>query len=96
MSRPRPATLRDIDEAALALPDVVRDPPSGGRPSFAVRGRTFAFARTPHKDAFDPETGEAVSSSGVRPVRSATQRVPGPYAVSSGSRVMSEVSPWLG
>lgn len=58
MSRSRAATLRDVDEAALALPEVVRDPPSGGRPSFSVRGRTFCFARGPRKDAFDPETGE--------------------------------------
>ena len=58
MARSRPARLRDIDEAAAALPEVTRDPPSGGRPSFAVRGRTFAFARGPRKDAFDPETGE--------------------------------------
>lgn len=58
MVRSRPATLRDIDEVALALPEVTRDPPSGGRPTFQVRGRTFAFARGPRKDAFDPETGE--------------------------------------
>lgn len=58
MVRSRKATLRDIDEAALALPEVTRDPPSGGRPAYQVRGRTFAFARGPRKDAFDPETGE--------------------------------------
>lgn len=58
MARSRPARLSDIDEAAAALPEVTRDPPSGGRPSFQVRGKTFAFARGPRKDAFDPETGE--------------------------------------
>ena len=58
MSRPRPATLHDIDEAALALPEVTRDPETGGRPSYAVHGRTFAFARGPRKDAYDPRTGE--------------------------------------
>lgn len=58
MVRSRKATLRDIDEAALALPEVTRDPPSGGRPAYQVRGRTFAFARGPRKDAFDPATGE--------------------------------------
>jgi hypothetical protein len=57
MVRSRPATLRDVDEAALALPEVTRDPPTGGRPSFQVHGKTFAFARGPHKDAFDPATG---------------------------------------
>ena len=54
----RTATLPDIDEAALALPEVTRDPPTGGRPGYQVRGKTFAFARGPRKDAFDPETGE--------------------------------------
>lgn len=58
MSRPRAATLRDIDEAALALPEVTREPASGGRPAYAVHGATFAFAREPRKDAHDPQTGE--------------------------------------
>jgi hypothetical protein len=58
MARSRKARLTDIDEIALALPEVTRDPRSGGRPSFAVRGKTFAFARGPHKDAYDPTTGE--------------------------------------
>ena len=58
MVRSRRARLTDLDEIALALPEVTRDPPEGGRPAYAVRGRTFAFARGPRKDAFDPETGE--------------------------------------
>ena len=58
MARSRKARLADIDEIALGLPEVTRDPPSGGRPAYAIRGRTFAFARGPRKDAFDPETGE--------------------------------------
>jgi hypothetical protein len=58
MARSRKARLTDIDEIALALPDVTRDPPNGGRPTFAVRGKTFAFARGPRKDAYDPMTGE--------------------------------------
>lgn len=58
MSRPRRARLADIEAAALALPEVVREPETGGRPSFSVRGKTFAFARGPRKDALDPHTGE--------------------------------------
>ena len=58
MARSRRATLRDLDEAALALPEVTRDPPTGGRPSFQVHGKTFTFARGPRKDALDPQTGE--------------------------------------
>jgi hypothetical protein len=58
MARSRKARLADIDEVALALPEVTRDPPSGGRAAYLVGGKTFAFARGPRKDAFDPETGE--------------------------------------
>jgi hypothetical protein len=45
MARSRKARLADIDEIALALPEVTRNPPSGGRPSYQVGGRVFAFAR---------------------------------------------------
>ncbi|KJK12660.1 hypothetical protein UB45_07380 [Terrabacter sp. 28] len=58
MAPSRRARLADLDEIALSLPEVTRDPPKGGRPAYQVRGRTFAFARGPRKDAFDPETGE--------------------------------------
>jgi hypothetical protein len=58
MARSRRARLRDLDEAALSLPEVTRDPPTGGRPSFQVHGKTFAFSRGPRKDAVDPVTGE--------------------------------------
>ena len=58
MARSRKAHLADIDEIALALPEVTRDPASGGRPSFEVKGKVFAFARGPRKDAVDPDTGE--------------------------------------
>ncbi|MBB2987580.1 MmcQ/YjbR family DNA-binding protein [Terracoccus luteus] len=58
MARSRAAGLRAIDEAALALPEVTRDPATGGRPSYLVRGKAFVFAREPRKDAVDPGTGE--------------------------------------
>ena len=58
MARSRKARLADLDEIALALPEVTREPPEGGRPAYLVRGKTFAFARGPRKDAFDPDTGE--------------------------------------
>ena len=58
MARSRRARLADIDAIALALPEVTREPSDGERPSYAVGGKTFAFARGPHKDAFDPDTGE--------------------------------------
>jgi hypothetical protein len=58
MARPRRARLTDLDEIALSLPEVTREPAEGGRPAYLVMGRTFAFARGPRKDAFDPVTGE--------------------------------------
>lgn len=58
MVRSRKARLSDLDEIALALPEVTRDPLEGGRPAYLVRGKTFMFSRGPRKDAFDPETGE--------------------------------------
>ena len=58
MAPSRRARSADLDEIALSLPEVTRDPTKCGRPAYQVRGRTFAFARGPRKDAFDPETGE--------------------------------------
>ena len=58
MARARKARLADVDEIALALPEVTREPSDGDRPAYAVGGKTFAFARGPRKDAFDPDTGE--------------------------------------
>lgn len=48
------ADRADLDEIALALPEVVR----GDGPSYAVLGKTFVWFREPHKDAVDAETGE--------------------------------------
>jgi hypothetical protein len=58
MARARKARLADVDEIALALPEVTREPSDGDRPAYLVGGRTFVFARGPRKDATDPETGE--------------------------------------
>jgi hypothetical protein len=61
MARTRKARVTDIEELALGLPEVTRDPAdpaAPGRPAYQVRGKTFAFFRVPRKDAFDPDTGE--------------------------------------
>jgi hypothetical protein len=58
MARSRKARLADIDEIALALPEVTREASDGDRPAYSVGGKAFAFARGPRKDAFDPETGQ--------------------------------------
>lgn len=57
MARSRGARLTDLDDIAMALPEVTREPPEGGRPAYSVRRKAFAFARSPRKDAFDPATG---------------------------------------
>ncbi len=50
--------MRDLDELALAMPDVTRGVDAEGRPSYAVHGKTFSFHRSPRPDAVDGETGE--------------------------------------
>jgi hypothetical protein len=49
--------MADLDELALALPEVTKEV-AEGRPTYAVRGRWFCFHRRPRRDAVDPETGE--------------------------------------
>ena len=51
-------TRQDIEDIALALPEVVAGTSWGDRPSFLVRGKAFLLWRGPGKDAVDPETGE--------------------------------------
>ena len=50
--------MGDLDELALAMPDVTRSEDAEGRPSYAVHGKTFSFHRSPRPDALDAETGE--------------------------------------
>ena len=52
------ATMTDLDELALAMPDVVRATDDGGRVSYGVGGKTFVFHRSPRADALDPDTGD--------------------------------------
>jgi hypothetical protein len=52
------ATMADLDELALTLPEVVRGADDDGRVSYAVGGKTFVFHRSPRPDALDPATGE--------------------------------------
>jgi hypothetical protein len=61
MARERRARVTDVEQLALGLPEVTRDPAdptAPGRPAYQVRGKTFAFFRGPRKDARDPATGE--------------------------------------
>jgi hypothetical protein len=52
------ATMRDLDELALSLPQTTRELSADGRPSYLVHGKLFCFHRNRRRDAVDPETGE--------------------------------------
>jgi hypothetical protein len=51
------ATMADLDELALALPEATKQL-DDGRPSYLVHGKFFCFHRRPRPDAVDAETGE--------------------------------------
>ena len=52
------ATMADLDELALSLPQVVKEVSADGRPSYLVHGKMFCFHRSRRPDAVDAETGE--------------------------------------
>ena len=52
------ATLRDLDELALGMPEAAKELAEDGRPTYTVNGKYFCFHRKRRKDAVDPETGE--------------------------------------
>ena len=52
------ATLADLDELALSLPQATKELSDDGRPSYLVHGKFFCLHRSRRRDAVDPETGE--------------------------------------
>jgi hypothetical protein len=52
------ATMADLDELAMAMPQTTKEVSDGGRPSYLVHGKMFCFHRSRRPDAVDPETGE--------------------------------------
>jgi hypothetical protein len=52
------ATMKDLDAAALALPQVTKEVSDDGRPRYLVHGKWFCFHRTQRADAVDPKTGK--------------------------------------
>lgn len=54
---PGPLTRADVDDLAMALPEVTNDG-TPEHPAYAVRGRKFLMWRGLRKDAVDAETGE--------------------------------------
>lgn len=54
---PGPLTRADVDDLAMALPEVTNDG-TPEHPAYAVRGRKFLMWRGLRKDAIDAGTGE--------------------------------------
>jgi hypothetical protein len=52
------ATMADLDELALAMPQATKEVSDDGRPTYSVHGKMFCFHRGRRPDAVDPETGE--------------------------------------
>src|SRR5262245_26868775 len=52
------ATMGDLDELALALPQTTKVTSEDGRPEYRVHDKLFCCQRGRRKDALDPETGE--------------------------------------
>jgi hypothetical protein len=52
------STIADLDELALALPQVTKEVSPDGRPSYLVHGKLFCCHRNRRRDAVDPDTGE--------------------------------------
>jgi hypothetical protein len=52
------ATMADLDELALALPQVTKELSDDGRPSYLVHGKRFLLHRSRRPDAVDAATGK--------------------------------------
>src|ERR671930_2010519 len=52
------ATMADLDELALAMPQTTKEVSEDGRPSYSVHGKRFLLQRSRRPDAVDPATGE--------------------------------------
>jgi hypothetical protein len=52
------ATMVDLDELALAMPQTTKDVSDDGRPAYLVHGKLFCCHRSRRRDAIDPRTGE--------------------------------------
>ena len=52
------ATMADLDELALAMPQATKEVSEDDRPAYFVHGKMFCFHRGRRPDAVDPETGE--------------------------------------
>ena len=55
------ATMADLDELALSLPQTTKELSDDGRPSYRIHGKLFCCQRGRRPDAVDTETGERLS-----------------------------------
>jgi hypothetical protein len=52
------ATMTDLDELALAMPQTTKELSEDGRPAYFVHGKLFCCHRGRRRDAIDPVSGE--------------------------------------
>jgi hypothetical protein len=52
------ATMADLDELALAMPQTTKEVTEDGRPSYLVHGKRYLIHRRRRPDAVDLQTGE--------------------------------------
>ena len=52
------ATMTDLDELALAMPQTTKEFSDDGRPAYHVHGKLFCVHRGRRRDAVDAQTGE--------------------------------------
>jgi hypothetical protein len=55
------ATMADLDELAMAMPQTTKQLSDDGRPAYHVHGKLYCFHRGRRPDALDPDTGERLS-----------------------------------
>ena len=52
------ATMADLDQLAMAMPQTTRQVSAEGRPQYLVHGKLYCCHRSRRPDAIDPGTGE--------------------------------------
>ena len=52
------ATMADLDELALAMPQTTKEVSEDGRPAYRVHDKLYCVHRNRRADAVDPQTGE--------------------------------------
>jgi hypothetical protein len=52
------ATMADLDELAMAMPQTTKEVSEDGRPAYRVHDKLYCVHRRSRADAVDPETGE--------------------------------------